>query len=109
MEMKLNKEAIEKLKKEHGRVFEIVVELPNKENRESPETTSFYFKQPDRQIIDATNKAAQRSEIKAAEVMINNCLLKGDKSLLKEIGVFMAVSEQLERILDKKKSYTVEL
>jgi len=109
MEMKLNKEAIAKLKKEHGRIFEVIVELPNKDRSNEQPTTSFYFKQPDRDILDAVNKVAQRSEIKATEVMINNCMVAGDKDLLKDIGVFTTIGEKLENILDKKKSYLVEL
>ncbi len=91
---------IKKLKAKYGDIYQIEVDP----EEEGGETLVFLFRAPDRAILGAASKLASTDLVKAAEVMINNCLLAGPKEELEKIPVFQAVSEQFERINEPRKS-----
>ncbi len=69
--MKIEKEQIEKWKKQHGKVFEITVDDKHG-----------YLKKPDRNVIKlAYSRIAVQDPIGACEVVLQNCWLGGDEEL----------------------------
>jgi hypothetical protein len=62
----------------------------------------FFFNKPDRAVMSAAMKASKDDDMKFPEIIIENCLLDGDKDALDDIGIFVTVSEKLEKLIGKR-------
>lgn len=91
---------IEVLKRKHGKLFLIEVES----DTEGQPPHEFILKMPDRTIMGAVAKMAHGDPFKAAIVMVENCLVDGDKTLLEDVSIFSAVSEQFEKVAQSRKA-----
>lgn len=83
---------VEALKRKHGKIYLIEVENPGGAPFE------FVLRQPDRNIMGAVAKVANSDPFKAGVILVENCLLYGDKTALEDITVFSAVAEQFEKV-----------
>lgn len=90
---------IEILKRKHGRIFLIEVE-----SDVEGKPYEFILKMPDRKIMGAVAKVAHSDPFNAAFIMVENCLLDGDKTLLEDVSIFSAVSEQFEKVAQSRKA-----
>lgn len=84
----ISEEQIEQLKKKHGKLVRIDVV-------DGEETHVGYFKRPDFTTIKAVTQVAKTDEVKAGEVMFDNCWVGGSPELRKDALLFMAVQKQL--------------
>lgn len=85
-------EKVKELKRAHGADL-FMVEVEN-----GDEPIELVFKKPTRQVMSASAKFAQSDPLKGAEIMIENCLVHGDKKWLDDLTVFTAVAEQFGEI-----------
>jgi hypothetical protein len=90
----------EKLKRQHGPHLHVVTV-----KGEDGELV-FVFKRPDRSTLAAAAKFASTDPIRAAEVMIETCLVEGDKTALEDITVFQAVAEAFGE-LNRPREFTL--
>lgn len=90
----ISPEQIARHKAKHKNIYLITVEPAEVDG----EQAQFLFKQPDRKVLAAAGRFAATDPMKAAEVMLDNCLLEGDKLLLDDVAVFTAVAAQFEEI-----------
>lgn len=98
--MKITDEQIQKHKARHKNIYLITVEGETKEE----ENIEFLFKQPDRKILAAAGKFAASNPLQAADIMMQSCLLEGDKNALEDTAVFTAVAAQFEEINKPRES-----
>lgn len=92
--MNLSQETIAKHKVRHTNIYLITVEPAEPDG----ERLEYLFKQPDRKVLAAAGKFAASDPMRAAEVMMDNCILEGDKKQLEDVAVFTAVAAQFEEI-----------
>jgi hypothetical protein len=78
---KISKEKTEELKKQHRVVVAIEVE-------DNGETFSCYLKRPSAETLSIVNKLSKTDEVKAAQMLIQQCWIEGD-SLIREDGILM--------------------
>lgn len=92
----LTDEQLSALKARHGRVVEIEVA-----DTEFKELHRGYFRRPDMKTMQAFSATAKGNEVKAAEVMFDNCWL-GGSAMMKSDAVYklQAVGE-LQNIFGK--------
>lgn len=83
---------IEMWKKQYGNLYLIEVENPNGDPH------VFVLKQADRRTLSAAAKVGHSDPLQAAEIMIKNALVWGDASLLEDVTIFSAVSQQYEKV-----------
>ncbi len=75
--------------------FEDVYEL------DADEEYYFYFKRPNRKVISLATTQGRQDPVKFAEVLINNCLIGGNKDVLaSNDSVFNGVMTQLDVMID---------
>lgn len=83
---------VEALKRKYGKIYLVEVEDP------SGTPLEFVLRQPDRNVMGAVAKVANSDPFKAGVILVENCLLYGDKTALDDITVFSAVAEQFEKV-----------
>lgn len=83
---------LEALKRKYGKLYLIEVENPG------GSTLEFVLRQPDRNVMGAVAKVANSDPFKAGVILVENCLVFGDKTELDDITVFSAVAEQFEKV-----------
>lgn len=89
---------IEMLKDKHGEIFEIEV----KEAHPDGSDETYYFKKPTRAIMAAATKMATADPMTGTETLIENCLVGGNRDLLEDVGVFLAVAEHMDALIGKR-------
>lgn len=97
----MNSEVIAKYKARHADIY--LVEVENGE----AETLEYLFKSPDRKTMSAAGKIAMTDPVRSMEVLIDNCLLEGDKKQLENSQVFQAVAEQFE-VINKPREASIK-
>lgn len=78
----VNDEQISALKSRHGRIVEIEVADP-----EVKELHRGYFRRPDMKTMQAFSATAKSNDVKAAEVMFDNCWV-GGSAMMKTDAVY---------------------
>lgn len=91
---------LEVLKERHGAIYEVVVSEANEDGTDEV----FIFREPNRAELKAATKMGMNDPLAGSEVIIENCLVFGNRELLEKTGVFLAVSEHLDVIIGKKVS-----
>lgn len=86
-------------KRKHPGIQLYLIEV---ENDDAP--LQFVLKQPDRKIMAAVAKLAHSDPFQSAVVLIENCLVYGDKAHLDDVSVFSAVSEKFESAMQSRKA-----
>ena len=83
---------IERLKKQHGRIYEVVVD---------DEGTRYaaYFRRPDMAVLSAMTKMAKTDEMQAAKVMVENCFVAGAEQVRTDAALFVAAVGQLGTVV----------
>ncbi len=89
---------VDYLKRKWGKIYLIEVENPNGEPLE------YVLRQPDRTIMAAVGKIANTDPFKAGVILVENCLLYGDKTALEDMTVFSAVAEAFEEVNKSRKA-----
>ena len=92
---------VEALKRKYGKIVLIEVENPGGNPFE------FVLRQPDRNVMGAVAKVANSDPFKAGVILVENCLLYGDKAALDDITVFSAVAEAFEQF-NKARAATIK-
>lgn len=82
---------IQEWKKKYGDVF--LVECEGKKA---------YLKKPDRQILGAASSLSRNNPMQFSETIITNCFLGGDEIFKTDDSYFMALSVQLDSLIDIK-------
>jgi hypothetical protein len=85
---------VEKLKRKHGKLY--LVEVAGEREGDAPHY--FVLKSPDRKIMGAAAKIGHSDPFGAGDLMIRNCLVWGDESLLDDMGVFSALMAEFEKV-----------
>jgi hypothetical protein len=78
---KVDKETLERLKKQHRVVVPVEVE-------DNGEVFCCYLKRPSVETLSMTTKLAKSDEMKAVAAMINQCWIEGD-SIIREDGMLL--------------------
>ena len=83
---------IERLKKQHGRIYEVVVD---------DEGTRYaaYFRRPHMTTLAAMTKMAKTDEMAAARVMQENCWVSGAEAVRTDAALFVAVVGQFGTVI----------
>lgn len=85
---------VEKLKRQHGKLY--LVEVAAERDGDAPHF--FVLKSPDRKIMGAAAKIGHSDPFGAGDLMIRNCLVWGDESLLDDMAVFSALMAEFEKV-----------
>lgn len=85
---------VAKLKRQHGKLH--LVEVSGEREGDAPHF--FVLKSPDRKIMGAAAKIGHSDPFGAGDLMIRNCLVWGDESLLDDMGVFSALMAEFEKV-----------
>lgn len=93
-------EQIEAWKKEHNDVYQITVEEDDK---------VCYLRKPTRKELSFASTVGTQDPMKFNEMIIKNCWLGGDEEIQTNDSLFLAVSTQLDRVLEFKKAELVKL
>ena len=88
---KATQEQIEGWKKQYGMVFQVTVD-----------DKIAYLRKPDRQIIAYGLTKVSTDPLGFNEVILKNCWIAGDEEIKTNDDYFMAVSAQLEQIMEVK-------
>lgn len=86
-------EQVAAFKQQHRKSFAIEVQ-------DGEEVHIGYFKRPTFETIKAVTKVAKTDEVKAGEIMFDNCWLGGSEELRTDALLFMAVQAQLGHVLN---------
>ena len=92
---------VEALKRKYPNTKLVLIEV---ESGVEGEMHEFILKHPDRKIMCAVAKLAHSDPFQSVIVLIDNCLVSGEKSLLEDITIFSAVSEKFENAIQAKKA-----
>lgn len=93
-------EQIEEWKKDHVDVYQITVEEDGK---------TCYLRKPTRKELSFASSAGTQDPMKFNEMILKNCWLHGDEEILTNDSLFLAVSTQLDKVLEFKKAELVKL
>lgn len=89
---------IEKLKAQHGEVFEIKVG-----------DATGYLKKPDRKTLSYASSVASKDPIKFNEILLNGCWLAGDERIKTDDSLFLSASQVLGTLVEVKEASLVKL
>lgn len=84
---------IQEWKKKHGEIF--LVEVEDKKA---------YLKAPDRKTLSAASAIGAKDPIKFNETILKNCWIEGDKELLEDDKYFLAVGQQIDKLIEVKEA-----
>lgn len=95
----LTRPEINALKKQHNtkNVFLITVKLGS-------EQLFFWLKKPDMTVLSAFVSMAEKDPVAANQMMFKDCLIKGEESYANDPSVFVAISKQLNDIVEAAES-----
>jgi hypothetical protein len=91
--MEATQKQIDDWKAKHGDVFQITVEDKNA-----------YLRKPDRKTLAFAMTKAQTDPLGFAEILVNNCWLGGDEEMKTNDAYFLAVTSQLDKLVEVKTS-----
>lgn len=94
--MNLTKEQIAELKKKHGEIFEISVE-----------GKSCIVRRPNRK--DLSYVSVVKDPIKMSETLLKQLWVEGDKEILEQDDLFLAVIPKMEEVIKVKESQIKKL
>lgn len=97
---KATPEQIEQWKKDHVDIYQITVEEDDK---------TCYLRKPTRKELSFASSAGSQDPMKFNEMILKNCWLHGDEEILTNDSLFLAVSTQLDKVLEFKKAELVKL
>lgn len=89
-------EKIRKWKELYKNVFAYEVETENGEMKK------VHFRQPDRRILSAATINAKGDIMRYNEVVLKNCLLDEDKSILEDDSLFFGLSQKVDELVNAK-------
>lgn len=89
--MKATKAQIAEWKKKHGEVFMITVE-----------DKTAYIRKPDRKDLAHATAVGANNPFAFNETILNNCWLGGDEDVKTNDDYFLAVSGQLDKVIEIK-------
>lgn len=97
--MALCNKRIEALKRTHGEIF--LIELADDLEKQEPEL-EFVLKKPNMDTIRAFQKLSQSDPLRAIEVVLNDCLVHGDKARLQEPEVILGMGPHVRELVRAK-------
>ncbi len=90
---------IDQLKSKHGNLVLITV----KNDDESVD--HYWFKQPDMITMEAAGSMIERNPVKANTIVIQNCLVKGDKKkAISDVSTYVTLAPHIEKLINQKDS-----
>jgi hypothetical protein len=94
--MEITDKKIETLKVKHGKdIFEISVPLDD----ENKEFATAYFKKPTRDHFSIYAMKVGSNPIEAAEILLNNTFIEGDRKILEEDELFFSAMGKLDEMI----------
>lgn len=84
---------IEAWKKQHGDIYEIIVE-----------DKKCYLKSPDRKTLSYAMTVGQNKPIELAEAILNNCWLGGDEEIKLNDQYFFAAASKIDELIQLKQA-----
>ena len=93
-------EQIAEWKATHGDVYQIMVEEDDK---------VCYLRKPTRKELSFASTVGTQDPMKFNELILKNCWLGGDEEIHTNDALFLAVSTQLDKVLEFKKAELVKL
>lgn len=91
-------EQIEAWKKEHGKVWAIIVD-----------GHICYLKKPNRKTLGYASVAGKDNPLKFNEVIMNNCFIGGSEAIKTDDELFLAASSKLVDLIQVKEAELVNL
>ncbi|MCF8218704.1 MAG: hypothetical protein K9J21_06950 [Bacteroidales bacterium] len=85
----VTKQMIEDWKQTHGGVYLITTEQKKG-----------YLRKPNRKDLSLASEIGEKDPMKFNEVILKNCWLAGDKEIMEDDRYFLAVSGQLDEIIE---------
>lgn len=93
----LTEAEINRLKAQHGKIYEITAE-------DDGEQYVAYFRRPDMGTLSAMTKMAKTDEIKASQILLENCFVGGADTVKSDTSLFMATVGELSKIVGAAKA-----
>lgn len=87
---------IEELKEKYGKVFSCEVESPD------GEPATLHFRQPKRSVVSLAATKSKGDPMIYNDVILKNCLIDGDITLLDNDSIFYGLSEKVTELMDAK-------
>lgn len=87
----VTKDVIDGWKKEHGDVFEIIIEAKKG-----------FFKKPDRKTLGAAMAFGKTNPLKFNETIINNTFLGGDVEMIEDDSYFLSLCAKIDVLVKYK-------
>ncbi len=87
---------VQEWKDKYKNVFAYEVEMEN------GEVKRVHFRQPDRRILSAATINAKGDPMRYNEVVLKNCLLDEDKSILDDDSLFFGLSQKVDELVNAK-------
>lgn len=97
VDQKLTDTQIKKLKAQHGQLY--LVEVEGEE-----QIHQFVFKMPSRNVISASAKVIEDDPIQSTEIVLENCIVYGDRKLFEDMSIFQAIGKHLHTIVQSRES-----
>lgn len=88
-------EQIAEWKATHGDVYKITIAEDNK---------ACYLRKPNRKELSYASSVGTQDPMKFNELILKNCWLGGDEDIMTNDSLFLAVSTQLDKVLEFKKA-----
>ncbi len=98
-EKEITQAQIDQWKKKYGKVYKLIAE----------DGSVGYIRRPDRKILSHATAVAGTDAIKFNETILRDCWLGGDESLLDDDAKFLAISAQLDKVINTVQVELVEL
>jgi len=92
---KLDKEAIDALKKEYGDVFSLAIPM----NDEGSEVAYCYLKKPDRATLGASMAIEDRNPLKAKEIILRGAWISGYDKIIEDDDLFLSAITQVNNLI----------
>ena len=94
----LDEDTINKLKRLHGEIYEIVV------TQEGKDDETFIFKKPTMTTLSACARYEDEDPIKSAQIMFNDTLVEGRKEAVEDVDVFPVIMRNLRTTIGGAKA-----
>jgi len=96
--MKLTKEQIDKLKKQHGELFQLNIE-----------GRTAILKKPSRKSLSYATSVASKDPMKFNELMLDACWVAGDEEIKSDDSLFLSASAKIAELIEIKEAELVKL
>ncbi len=95
----LSQGEIDQLKNDYGDL--ILISVKDEDQSED----HYWFKKPDMNTMEAAGSMIERNPVKANTIVIQNCLVKGDKNkAISDVSTYVTLAPHMEKLINQKDS-----